>query len=95
MNFSEKEKNEGLSDDDPLRSPRGPSKPQTSAFAPVFCPKAIMKSNLFSWLQGIKKTRLCLVSEVCGEKGIRTLGTQSVQRFSRPPRSTTPASLLT
>ena len=30
-----------------------------------------------------------------GEKGIRTLGTQSVQRFSRPPRSTTPASLLT
>ena len=31
----------------------------------------------------------------CGEKGIRTLGTQSVQRFSRPPRSTTPASLLT
>ena len=28
-----------------------------------------------------------------GEKGIRTLGTQSVQRFSRPPRSTTPASL--
>ena len=29
----------------------------------------------------------------CGEKGIRTLGTQSVQRFSRPPRSTTPASL--
>ena len=30
----------------------------------------------------------------CGEKGIRTLGTQSVQRFSRPPRSTTPASLL-
>ena len=30
-----------------------------------------------------------------GEKGIRTLGTQCVQRFSRPPRSTTPASLLT
>ena len=30
----------------------------------------------------------------CGEKGIRTLGTQRVQRFSRPPRSTTPASLL-
>ena len=29
----------------------------------------------------------------CGERGIRTHGTQSVQRFSRPPRSTTPASL--
>ena len=28
-----------------------------------------------------------------GEKGIRTLGTHSVQRFSRPPHSTTLASL--
>ena len=33
-------------------------------------------------------------SSVCGKKGIRTLGTQSVQRFSRPPRSPTPASFL-
>ena len=30
---------------------------------------------------------------ICGEKGIRTLGTHSVQRFSRPPHSTTLASL--
>lgn len=28
-----------------------------------------------------------------GESGIRTLGTRGVQRFSRPPRSTTPATL--
>ncbi len=28
-----------------------------------------------------------------GEAGIRTLGRQSLQRFSRPPRSTTPAPL--
>ena len=28
-----------------------------------------------------------------GETGIRTLGTHKAQRFSRPPRSTTPASL--
>ena len=35
-----------------------------------------------------------MLASSCGEKGIRTLGTQSVQRFSRPPRSTTPASLL-
>ena len=33
-------------------------------------------------------------SFICGKKGIRTLGTQGVQRFSRPPRSTTPASFL-
>ena len=38
---------------------------------------------------------LQVLASSCGEKGIRTLGTQSVQRFSRPPRSTTPASLLT
>ena len=41
--------------------------------------------------KSLKRQRLNL--EICGEKGIRTLGTQSVQRFSRPPRSTTPASL--
>ena len=28
-----------------------------------------------------------------GESGIRTLGTRGAQRFSRPPRSTTPATL--
>ena len=28
----------------------------------------------------------------CGKTGIRTLGTKMVQRFSRPPRSATPAS---
>ena len=32
--------------------------------------------------------------EVCGEAGIRTLGTQKAQRFSRPPDSTTLAPLL-
>ena len=32
--------------------------------------------------------------ECGGETGIRTLGTQSAQRFSKPPRSTTPAPLL-
>ena len=36
-----------------------------------------------------------IYKDLSGKKGIRTLGTQSVQRFSRPPRSTTPASLLT
>ena len=41
-----------------------------------------------------KSLNLVIVKAFCGEKGIRTLGTQSVQRFSRPPRSTTPASLL-
>ncbi len=30
----------------------------------------------------------------CGEAGIRTLGAQKAQRFSRPPRSTAPAPLL-
>lgn len=30
----------------------------------------------------------------CGKTGIRTLGTKMVQRFSRPPRSATPASFL-
>ena len=38
--------------------------------------------------------KIMYLHRFCGEKGIRTLGTQSVQRFSRPPRSTTPASLL-
>ena len=38
--------------------------------------------------------RIIHLLRFCGEKGIRTLGTQCVQRFSRPPRSTTPASLL-
>ena len=42
-----------------------------------------------------KKTSAATEVFFSGEKGIRTLGTQSVQRFSRPPRSTTPASLLT
>ena len=35
-----------------------------------------------------------ITSAGSGEKGIRTLGTHSVQRFSRPPHSTTLASLL-
>ena len=34
------------------------------------------------------------VNCLCGKTGIRTLGTWKVQRFSRPSRSTTPASFL-
>ena len=41
-----------------------------------------------------KAQRVALGLLACGEMGIRTPGTQRVQRFSRPPRSTTPASLL-
>ena len=46
-----------------------------------------------SYKQKLVELELNQFQPLGGERGIRTHGTQSVQRFSRPPRSTTPASL--
>ena len=59
------------------------------------CSSAFMKASFQQSLLQIKTPAgagVCL--RVCGERGIRTLGPDKAgQRFSRPPRSTTPASL--
>ena len=55
-------------------------------------PGGFSSSRLYRKTQ--PKHALHALAEFCGKRGIRTHGTQSVQRFSRPPRSTTPASLL-
>ena len=55
------------------------------------CASALSKLKLKH--KKMKRLRLHLNRSLnlCGKGGIRTHGTQSVQRFSRPPRSTTPA----
>ena len=82
----------------PFRSPRGPyvgGKPAGLRPAFGFCVLQPSESKL-SPAGKHKSQARCRgpASHQRGEKGIRTLGAHSAQRFSRPPRSTTPASLL-
>lgn len=59
-------------------------------------PRSYLRGFLcISYLFTQQTATLCdAVVKDCGKTGIRTLGTKMVQRFSRPPRSATPASFL-
>ena len=79
-----------------LSLPRGRCQMKTNETLPIsFLHCAPICEQTPTWVQ-CKKTaeiKLSRLPSFGGERGIRTHGTQSVQRFSRPPRSTTPASL--